>query len=816
MENYLFSKKNIDNQCLQLLKATKMQQNPNTVKACRGMLTQQIKQLYDMSINNKKVKTMKPQDYVNRLCKTAIRNCSMKIGKTQQQRTGKTGEFQGLTEDVSGGYAPIQMGDGGYITATGELGDRMPLKGERSPGILQNKPPPEDLEEAMYNRMVGYDQRGGNSGGFGNQRGPPQAIDFSLDNDSVRRNTNDPRQGGMQQQGNQQDTSQFFSGFEGFDGGGGQMDSGMGGLNDIGMLGVQQPGNSYGQQDTNAAFNRIQNERTNQDTQISSRQRPSNFNPMNSPNGNGQFNNFQQQQQQRGNHNSRRQQPIQQPMQQYNPMQQQMQYQNPQYNQMQQPMQQPQYNPMQYQNPQYNQMQQRQMQQPMQQQMHQQMQQPQYNQMQPQMPQYNQPGNFFPIVPSEREGHRQNPYEEIANEIIKTGNYEIIKTLHASDVDGVVSILKKYQESMNNSADVEEEEPPKEKRTEKRVVHDVAIKKEKKTDKKPQSDRQTKQLLTPKPAAKPISKTISKPVSKPTSKTITKPIIEKVEKETEKKTIGKSKKIQVIETESEKSDEESEEVPEAQPEKEIVERSDDTSEVEDEPEEPLVEENEKESSNLLYINGEEYDLNEYVEPEFYNNFMITLKKPIKNVSVIEVLKADISMQENNINACNNTLKITNESGEHNMSVVPGKYDVEQLIQSLNATFSKNNVDIVFSYGSDKHITIKSSKEFTIENDKTSLLHVLGFEDKSYSEMSEYVSDNKNMLGENLNPTIELIYNGDKNTKHVFDLPIEKKIRKKLDKNIDMVENIIFKFKQTAGCQYDLNGIAPSINILFCN
>lgn len=67
MENFLFSKKNVDNQCLQLIKVMKLQNTPKNVQLCRSMVTQRIKGLYD-KYGNKKPASMEPKEFINKLC----------------------------------------------------------------------------------------------------------------------------------------------------------------------------------------------------------------------------------------------------------------------------------------------------------------------------------------------------------------------------------------------------------------------------------------------------------------------------------------------------------------------------------------------------------------------------------------------------------------------------------------------------------------------------------------------------------------------------------------------------------------------------
>ena len=850
MENYLFSKRNVDNQCLQLMRTVKMQNTPKNLQLCRSLITQRMKMVYD-KYGSKRPQNMPQKDFAGKLCKKVVSDCTIGLRKMQSQRANNT-EFSGLSADAPSGYAPVQTGNGGFISATGEMGGRMEFRGERGNNTLQNKPPPEDLEAAMAMRMSGYDQRGGM---MGNHGGPPQNIDFSLDDETTRRHRPDNQQrngGNMMDNGNigmnNQDMSQFFSGFEGFNGG--NLDENYGGIDSSGMFN-NPTGNGettpLGVNDANAAFNRLQNERDNMDNTLSQPRNGQGFNPMNAPN---------QQMQMKQQFNPRVQheygqiaQPTNDRQLQYNPQipqqynqqpRQQLQY-NPQIPQQynQQPRQQLQYNPqiqqqrqqLQY-NPQIPQQYNRQMTQQSQQKM------PQYNMQQyAQQPVYNpnqingqhmsqQPNNFFQVIPCEEEGMKtmpshaglvDNKYLQIVNEIIQTGDLSATKTLSAAETERVLTILK-----LSSDNEHENETIDKSNMVDSIVSHDIQIKKPVCQDGK---QRKIDIIESNNPSKKSIIVSTSKKDVMTSGTQL--PQQEKNMEQSKEQNDEQNKEQMVQLIDSQKLDDmQSNSSQSALDESQICVINDvlkstkTTPQIEsvDECTDKIVENGNVDRNNIIKINEIGYDIDEYLDdPKYYNDFMISLKEPIENASKLVLNNLEIYNNPNNINNCNNNIVFSNQDGEHLITVTPGKYDIVKLIDDLNETMSENKIDIEFTLRGDNRINIKSENVFAMKNDKFSLLRVLGFVDKKYNGSVTYTSDNKYILSNNIDAQLQLIYNGNKNFMskiYARDLKDGKICTKRMDKDIGPIGTIIFKIRQDNGTLYDLCGNAPKISIVF--
>jgi len=218
--------------------------------------------------------------------------------------------------------------------------------------------------------------------------------------------------------------------------------------------------------------------------------------------------------------------------------------------------------------------------------------------------------------------------------------------------------------------------------------------------------------------------------------------------------------------------------------------------------------------NNVVINNTEYNLAEYTEPEYYNDFLITLKEPLKNVTSIEYINASVQINNKNINNHNNSLTLNTEVQQYNFAIAPKCCNLGELIIILNQIMIDNELKIQFSVRQDKYIVIKSESIFNLENDKTSVLHMLGFIDKQYSDLSEYVSDNRCEFGGKNTPILKMTLNGDKENILKIDLPIEKSIIQKLNTPIEILERVIIKIKQCGNRYYDLENNPPAFNLKF--
>ncbi len=214
MDKFFFSEKNIGRQCLTLEKMLNIKDNPDTKRKLKKLLARQMKETYD-KYGGKKPDGMQATDFIDLLNKKSIKDCikicedsrARKSGsnnssshdelsemkrardrdmygdrnmempnrpkygemnrKSQRQPGGSAGSgtmaggFQGFNDTGGGNFAPIPQGSGQFITATGEMGDKMffgNLENAMYGGGDSNAK--DDLERKVMERQSQYAQRG--------------------------------------------------------------------------------------------------------------------------------------------------------------------------------------------------------------------------------------------------------------------------------------------------------------------------------------------------------------------------------------------------------------------------------------------------------------------------------------------------------------------------------------------------------------------------------------------------------------------------------------------------------------------------------
>lgn len=648
MDKVLFSKKNIDIQCLKIMQITQLQKSKKNILFCRNAAISEMKRIF-LKYKDRKPDDMSNKEFMTKICNKTVHDCVIGIKKIQQRIASEQRQkFDGLSAGMG---APLADGEGEYITATGEMGEHMQMVDDRQVGDMQHKLSKEQLDDEYNKRVGNYDrnynlraQQPANMNG----RNP-----FALPFESSHRES---QQRPSQQQMQQQNQNMFPDLGGNFDMG--NME-GFGNINDSGML--LPEGSTIHEQpigDAHAAMEKLKQDRSSQDAYLSNRQqRPARFDSMMSPN------------QQYAN--------------------------NQQYGNNQRAMGNQRYaSGQQYGND------------------------------------YQQNNNFFLSSPSNREGELPSPseimnnyYVNIANEIIRTNNFDVLKKLSSSEVDNVISVLKKNKPQPSE------------------IQHDK---------------------------------------------------IEKVAKQ-EKIIRRENKKLNCGVVVSKKHNNEE------QDDLDLLSLSSSLLKVD--------------NQNILEIDGKNF----VDDTIYYNDFMVTLPKQINNVTKINLSNLKLFRNEKNITSCNNCIKFSLDETCHQIEINSGKYDVITLINELNNTTSENKIDMTFTLCPDKRILIKSSSQFTLINEDNSLLKVLGFIDKKYSEKSEYTSDNKISLDDNPKMFIQLIYNGNEKLTSSFEIPENQEeiiLTKRLNKPLEKLENVVIRVLQSELIYYDLCGHSPKFTIEF--
>jgi len=219
-------------------------------------------------------------------------------------------------------------------------------------------------------------------------------------------------------------------------------------------------------------------------------------------------------------------------------------------------------------------------------------------------------------------------------------------------------------------------------------------------------------------------------------------------------------------------------------------------------------------NNLIIINDEEYNIDEYVEPDHYNDLMISLNHPVYNVTGIQIQNCEIVRNVNNINNYNNMLMLNYDGNNISIKISPDNYEIETLIKEINNLFLQNNIEINCQLRSDKHVILQSNKDFILDNKEHSILTILGYVDEVYSGNTEYISDNKYLLETNTTPVLQLIYNGRKKLLCNYEITSDISEMKMFNEPIEQLEKLIIRIIQKDNILYDLGGIAPKLTMKF--
>jgi hypothetical protein len=147
----------------------------------------------------------------------------------------------------------------------------------------------------------------------------------------------------------------------------------------------------------------------------------------------------------------------------------------------------------------------------------------------------------------------------------------------------------------------------------------------------------------------------------------------------------------------------------------------------------------KKSDNIIVIKSENY-----TEPEFYNDYMVEFKKPIKKISKINII--DCAFPE-----FNTKVTIDDESNqfifvigdeEKDIGLADGDYDMIEVLESIQDAIYDEN-DITLSITETDHVCIENKKNEIFEIYNThgvSITRKMGFTKNFYRGKTKYTSD----------------------------------------------------------------------------
>jgi hypothetical protein len=209
----------------------------------------------------------------------------------------------------------------------------------------------------------------------------------------------------------------------------------------------------------------------------------------------------------------------------------------------------------------------------------------------------------------------------------------------------------------------------------------------------------------------------------------------------------------------------------------------------------------------------EFDCSENAEPEFYNDYLVTFADYFRSdkLDLIGIrLKEHTMISTPSINSSCNTLSICilDDEGEKDIQTLEfedGQYDISELVEIINESFESNGLEFECSLTKDNKITLVSSNDEIFEMDcsNDSIAKFLGFTKLHYAKKTKYVSEkchifNANTLylyAANISPKLPLaiIYP---------DGRVEQKLSS-LPKQIKELEHLIIKVKDAMSeCKND--------------
>jgi hypothetical protein len=198
----------------------------------------------------------------------------------------------------------------------------------------------------------------------------------------------------------------------------------------------------------------------------------------------------------------------------------------------------------------------------------------------------------------------------------------------------------------------------------------------------------------------------------------------------------------------------------------------------------------KQNCKILTINSSEYG-----EPEFYNDYLVELSDPVKNIACIEITDYKFPKPNKKITINeNNNQFVFDIDEEQTIELEEGEFNINDIIEATQNIFEQNDINIQLSITPDNRVVIKSNNEFILKNESGSILKSLGFTKKIYKNKSKYIAESCCINSSRLYLFIDNISTKDP----IGMIELDKKeitpIRKEFKTPIDELTDILLKFK----------------------
>jgi hypothetical protein len=138
----------------------------------------------------------------------------------------------------------------------------------------------------------------------------------------------------------------------------------------------------------------------------------------------------------------------------------------------------------------------------------------------------------------------------------------------------------------------------------------------------------------------------------------------------------------------------------------------------------------------------------WTQPEFLSDYHVDLDDPIQNLKKIELRKTDFPMMKPVIDETNNILCLVEQGDDIPIELESGdSMGLNDIIDEVNAALEGANIPIEIIEDRDAHIVIRSTsdEEFGLNFRENSIAPCFGFTEEEYDGETEYRSENQHVF-----------------------------------------------------------------------
>jgi len=186
------------------------------------------------------------------------------------------------------------------------------------------------------------------------------------------------------------------------------------------------------------------------------------------------------------------------------------------------------------------------------------------------------------------------------------------------------------------------------------------------------------------------------------------------------------------------------------------------------------------------------DSSQHSDPDFYSDYFVNLPEEYHNIIGIELVDFDMPKIKNKIEIGEDTnylaIRMEGDNEIKEMDLDEGSYSVKELLSTINYGFEQLEIDLTIDINNQNIVVIKSNtdKNFSIDSEST-LFRLLGFTDKNYSGSNNYISSKKLSKYQSVKLQVDGIADG-----ITGELDSKKQIHKYFKEPIDTLDRFVIK------------------------